>query len=157
MRSDVVLRKQLCFLQRLQKPTPCLPLHTFAAEGETAGNRSFPDVITMMSTVFFWRHRGVGSGRAGWEVMQLWTKALGSSQREVRRGFRVPSWLNFHLPSVAIVLVLRVKGEESRDLEKEMSRAGRAMQDPLQPCCLPSPYPSSKMVTSLPYWSSWCF
>lgn len=34
MRSDVVLRKQLCFLQRLQKPTPCLPRHIFAAEGE---------------------------------------------------------------------------------------------------------------------------
>lgn len=51
MRSDVVLRKQLCFLQRLQKPTPCLPLHIFAAEGETAGNRSFPDVIGMMPTV----------------------------------------------------------------------------------------------------------
>lgn len=33
------------FLWRLQKPTPALPLHIFAAEGETAGNRSFPDVI----------------------------------------------------------------------------------------------------------------
>lgn len=84
MRSDVVPRKQLCFLQRLQKPTPCLPLHIFAAEGETAGNRSFPDVIGMMPTVFSGRHQGVGSGRAGWEVMQLWTKALGSLQREVR-------------------------------------------------------------------------
>lgn len=97
MRSDVVLRKQLCFLQRLQKPTPCLPLHIFAAEGETAGNRSFPDVIGMMPTVFSRRHQGVGSGRAGWEVMQLWTKAPGSSQREVRWGPGVLSWLSFHL------------------------------------------------------------
>lgn len=51
MRSDVVLTKQRCFLQRLQKPTPCLPRHICAAEGETAGNRSFPDVIGMMPTV----------------------------------------------------------------------------------------------------------
>ena len=51
MRSEVVLRKQLCFLQRLQKPTPRLPLHIFAAEGETVGNRSFPDVIGMKPTV----------------------------------------------------------------------------------------------------------
>lgn len=86
MRSDVVLRKQLRFLQRLQKPTPSLPLHIFAAEGETAGNRSFPDVIGVMPTVLSGRHQGVGSGRAGWEVRQLWTKALGSLPREVRWG-----------------------------------------------------------------------
>lgn len=71
MRSDVVLRKQLCFLQRHQKPTPCLPLHIFAADGETAGNKSFPDVIGTMPAVFSRRLQGVGSGRAGWEVMQL--------------------------------------------------------------------------------------
>lgn len=47
MRSERVLRKQLCFPQRLQKPTPCLPLHIFAAEGETVGNGSFPDVTGM--------------------------------------------------------------------------------------------------------------
>lgn len=82
MHSD--LRKQLRFLQRLQKPTPCLPPHLFAAEGETAGNRSFPDVTGMRPTVLSRRHRGVGSGRAGWEVMQLWTEALGSLPREVR-------------------------------------------------------------------------
>ena len=69
MCSDVVLRKQLHFLQRLQKPTPCLPLHIFAAEGETAENKSFPDVIGMMLTALSRRHQGVGSGRAGWEVM----------------------------------------------------------------------------------------
>lgn len=33
------------FLQRLLKSTPSLLLHIFAAEGETAGNKSFPDVI----------------------------------------------------------------------------------------------------------------
>lgn len=89
MRSEVVLRKQRCFLRSHQKPTPCLPLHIFAAEGETVGNRSFPDVIGMLPAVFSRRHRGVGSGRAGWEVMQLWTRTLGSLQREVR--FRVDS------------------------------------------------------------------
>lgn len=102
MRSDVVLTKQRCFLQRLQKPTPCLPRHIFAAEGETAGNRSFPDVIGTLPTVFSGRHQGVGSGRAGWEVMQLWTKALGSSQRKVRWGPGVPSWLSVHLRGAAI-------------------------------------------------------
>ena len=51
MRSEGVLRKQLCFLQRLQKPTPRLPLHIFAAEGETVGNGSFPDVTGMRPVV----------------------------------------------------------------------------------------------------------
>lgn len=60
----------------------------------------FPDVIGMMPTVFSGRHQGVGSGRAGWEVMQLWTKALGSLQREVRWGPWVLSWLSFHLLSL---------------------------------------------------------
>lgn len=79
-----LLRKQLRFLQRLQKPTPCLPRHIFAAEGEAAGSGSFPDVIGLLPTASSRRHQGVGSGRAGWEVMQLWTEAPGSWRREVR-------------------------------------------------------------------------
>lgn len=97
MRSDVVLRKQLDFLQRLQKPTPCLPRHICAAEGRAAGNRGFPEVTGSTPAVFSRRHQGVGSGRAGWEVMQLRTKASGSLQREVRWAPWARSWLNFHL------------------------------------------------------------
>lgn len=144
MRSDVVLRKQLCFLQRLQKPTPCLPRHIFAAEGETAGNGSFPDVIGITPTAFSRRQRGAGSGRARWEVMQLWTKALGSSQREVRWGPRVPSWLNSHLHLMAMeTSSLQSKGSgESRSREKdEQGRRSRVRTSEvsLSPLLLPSP------------------
>lgn len=143
MRSDVVLRKQLCFLQRLQRPTPCLPRHIFAAEGDTAGNGSFPDVIGILPTAFSRRHRGVGSGRAGWEVMQLWTKALGSQQKEVRWGPRVPSWPNFHLHLTAMETSSpQSKGYgESRSRERDEQGRQRAMQGRLKSSFLLSCYP----------------
>lgn len=55
------------FLRRLQKPTPALPLHIFAAEGETAGNRSFPDVIVRGQLCSLGDTRELAQeGRKGW-------------------------------------------------------------------------------------------